>query len=152
MIMCMGPSIKYISSKGEGRGQGKRLHLLFLWHHSIVLKCTRGEGMSENYQMWVHTWWMAPIICMLNKTSFVEHMLQCWLHMIINIFLTLTLLIMHFMIFQLYHIDVVNMDMYKYALFSLTQCQLTSRYISSMCVATSCQLFSPFTMILTSFS
>ena len=39
-----GPSIKYVRSKGEGGGQGKSVHLLFLWRHSIVLKRTREEG------------------------------------------------------------------------------------------------------------
>lgn len=139
--------------KGRGKGSRKTFTpVIFMTSFYCFKVYKRGGDVLKSPNVSVHTWWMAPIICMLNKTSFVEHMLQCWLHMIINIFLTLTLLIMHFMIFQLYHIDVVNMDMYKYALFSLTQCQLTSRYISSMCVATSCQLFSPFTMILTSFS
>ena len=31
-----GPSIKYVRSKVEGGGQSKKVHLLFLWRHSIV--------------------------------------------------------------------------------------------------------------------
>ena len=31
-----GPSVKYVRSKGEGGGQGKSVHLLFLRRHSIV--------------------------------------------------------------------------------------------------------------------
>ena len=31
-----GPSIKYVRSNGEGGREGKSVHLLFLWRHSIV--------------------------------------------------------------------------------------------------------------------
>ena len=33
---ALGPSIKYVRSKGEGVNQGKYVHLLFLKHHFIV--------------------------------------------------------------------------------------------------------------------
>ena len=39
-----GASIKYIHSEGEGGDQGKNVHVLLLWRHSIVWKRTTWEG------------------------------------------------------------------------------------------------------------
>ena len=52
------PAIKYVNSKGEGVGQDKRVDLLFLWRHSIVLNVQGGRGVWKSPSLSVRTLWM----------------------------------------------------------------------------------------------
>ena len=57
-----------VCSKKEEAGQGKSLHVLFLWRHSTLWKCARGrEGMSDNHQTWAYIlygWFLSKVLYM----------------------------------------------------------------------------------------
>ena len=50
-----GPSIKFLSSKGEEWGQGKSIYTCIVFMMLFYcLKVDKGERVSENHQIWVY--------------------------------------------------------------------------------------------------
>ena len=104
----MGTSIKNIYSKKEEGGQGRSLHVLFLWRHSIVWKRARGRGclkiikfertyfLDGSFVMYYTGAWRYP----LHWNSYLWYILYTICYKKFNIFFINSILQDHFIIVE----------------------------------------------------